>query len=104
MGKLMGLNGVESTVELAGRTGRMGSNGVELMGSNGSMSGPNRVEWAGRMGRMESNRVERGQISRSNGSNGVELVGRMGSNRVELAVRIGSNRVERVELARVGSD
>jgi len=104
MGKINGVERGRSKVELAGRTGRMGSNGVELMGLNGSMSGPNRVEWAGRTGRMESNRVERGQISRSNGSNGVELVGRMGSNRVELAVRMGSNGVEWVELARVGSD
>jgi len=40
----MGSNGVE----LAGRTDRMESNGVELMGSNG-------VELAGRTGRMRSN-------------------------------------------------
>jgi len=40
MGKLMGLNGVESTVELAGRTGRMGSNGVEW----GRINGVERVD------------------------------------------------------------
>jgi len=49
MGKINGVERGRSKVELAGRTGRMGSNGVELMGSNGSISGPNRVEW-GRTG------------------------------------------------------
>jgi len=68
MGKINGVERGRSKVELAGRTDRMGLNGVELMGSNG-------VKLVGRMGRMGSNGVEWGRIM-------VERVewGRTGSN------------------------